>query len=73
MLGLIASTVEGIEILDELGWESVTSPLERSPGICVPQQISQFLDVSLDSSALVFSVDIETTDADMGYADLFDT
>lgn len=48
MLGLIASTVEGIEILDELGWESVTSPLERSPGICVPQQISQFLDVSLD-------------------------
>lgn len=57
MLGLIASTVEGIEILDELGWESVTSPLERSPGICVPQQISQFLDVRLHLSSSSSSTD----------------
>lgn len=54
VLGLIASTVEGVEILDELNWESVLSPLGRAMGICVPRNVTTFVDVSaslLDGSS----------------------
>ncbi|KAL8290440.1 hypothetical protein RQP46_002698 [Phenoliferia psychrophenolica] len=43
VLGLIASTVEGTEILDDLGWESVCTPLGVATGICVPVEISNFV------------------------------
>lgn len=46
VLGLIASTVEGAEILEELGWETVTSPLYGAMGICVPFDLSLFTNVS---------------------------
>ena len=46
VLGLIAATVEGTEILDDLGWESLSTPLGVATGICVPVEISSFVYVS---------------------------
>lgn len=46
VLGLIASTLEGVEILEELGWESVVSPLRGAAGICVPNDLNLFIHVS---------------------------
>ncbi|KAK4705182.1 rapamycin-insensitive companion of mTOR, partial [Phenoliferia sp. Uapishka_3] len=43
VLGLIASTVEGSEILEDLGWESVCTPLGVATGICVPIDVASFV------------------------------
>lgn len=52
MLGLIASTVEGIEMLEEYNWQGVTTPVGRATGICVPMDLRDFVEVSpvLDGS-----------------------
>jgi hypothetical protein len=52
VLGLIASTVGGVEALDDLGWESVLNPLGQPTGLCVPVDLDQFVDVSSSLSSL---------------------
>ncbi|KAM0751148.1 hypothetical protein T439DRAFT_374032 [Meredithblackwellia eburnea MCA 4105] len=42
-LGLIASTLEGVEILQDLGWESVVGPIGGAAGICVPADVPRFV------------------------------
>lgn len=54
-LGLISSTLEGAEILEELGWESVCSPLGGATGLCVPLRIGTFIDVRLSVLSLACS------------------
>ncbi|EGU12160.1 hypothetical protein RTG_01774 [Rhodotorula toruloides ATCC 204091] len=42
-IALISSTEEGAEMLDELGWESVSTPLCGPTGICVPMYLGDYL------------------------------
>lgn len=39
--------MEGVEILDELGWESVCTPLGGPTGICVPRNLSSLVGVCI--------------------------
>ena len=43
MFGLISSTVEGSEILDEIEWESVERVMGDPLGICLPRNLENFL------------------------------
>lgn len=45
MLGLIAKTQQGVELLGEIGWESVVSANGEPEGLCVPLNLSRFLSV----------------------------
>ncbi|KAI1769575.1 Rapamycin-insensitive companion of mTOR, N-term-domain-containing protein [Hypoxylon sp. FL1150] len=42
VLGLISRSTHGLEILSEHGWESNTTPLGVSLGLCVPKDLSKF-------------------------------
>lgn len=42
VLGLISRSTHGLEILSEHGWESNTTPLGISLGLCVPSNLSKF-------------------------------
>ncbi|KAL1921894.1 uncharacterized protein VTP21DRAFT_10536 [Calcarisporiella thermophila] len=48
VLGLISKTQQGIDLLEEFGWDCVTSPTTRRPppGLCVPAELSSFLSIS---------------------------
>ncbi|KAJ2956653.1 hypothetical protein NQZ79_g7530 [Umbelopsis isabellina] len=46
VLGLIAKTEQGVEVLGELGWEGVVSPNGVVEGLCVPLNLHDFLTVS---------------------------
>lgn len=46
VLGLISSTAQGAEILDDFGWESTLSPLGSPTGLCIPVDIDKFVSVS---------------------------
>ncbi|KAL7626704.1 hypothetical protein AAE478_003478 [Parahypoxylon ruwenzoriense] len=41
VLGLISRSTHGLEILSESGWESNTTPLGMSLGLCVPSNLSK--------------------------------
>ncbi|CAH7686350.1 Rapamycin-insensitive companion of mTOR, middle domain-domain-containing protein, partial [Phakopsora pachyrhizi] len=43
VLGSIALTPEGAELLSDLGWESVLTPLGIHRGICVPRDLDKFI------------------------------
>ncbi|GAA5806120.1 hypothetical protein HPULCUR_011649 [Helicostylum pulchrum] len=45
VLGLIAKTQQGVELLGEIGWESVVSPNGEPEGLCVPLNLSRFLTI----------------------------
>ncbi|KAI7903798.1 Rapamycin-insensitive companion of mTOR, N-term-domain-containing protein [Cokeromyces recurvatus] len=45
VLGLIAKTQQGVELLGEVGWESVVSPNGEPEGLCVPLNLSRFLTI----------------------------
>lgn len=45
-LAFVSSTEEGAEMLDELGWESVYTPLRGPTGICVPMYLNDYIFVS---------------------------
>lgn len=45
MLGLIASTAQGAEILDDYEWEATLSPLGTAVGLCIPLDVEQFITV----------------------------
>ncbi|KAI1333686.1 Rapamycin-insensitive companion of mTOR, N-term-domain-containing protein [Xylariaceae sp. FL0016] len=42
VLGLISRSVHGLEMLSEHGWESNTTPLGSSLGLCIPSNLSKF-------------------------------
>ncbi|KAI0697900.1 Rapamycin-insensitive companion of mTOR, N-term-domain-containing protein [Cytidiella melzeri] len=43
VLGLISSTPQGAEILDDYHWEATLSPLGLPTGLCVPTDIENFI------------------------------
>lgn len=49
VIGLISSTLEGVEMLEEFGWESVCTPLGGATGLCVPMDLANFVHVSFSS------------------------
>jgi hypothetical protein len=51
VLGLISSTRMGAELLEELGWVSTRTPMGHTTGICLPNDISRFVQVSSGHSA----------------------
>ncbi|KAH8114744.1 Rapamycin-insensitive companion of mTOR, N-term-domain-containing protein [Phellopilus nigrolimitatus] len=44
-LGLVSSTAQGAEILDDYGWESTLSPLGSPTGLCIPSDIDKFVSI----------------------------
>jgi rapamycin-insensitive companion of mTOR len=42
-LALISQTEEGAEMLEELGWESVSSPICGPTGVCVPVYLGDYI------------------------------
>ena len=46
-LGLVSSTPQGAEILEDYGWEATLSPLGLPTGLCIPADIEKFLSVRL--------------------------
>lgn len=46
VLGLISSTSQGAEILDDYHWEATLSPLGFPTGLCIPADIERFIFVS---------------------------
>ena len=47
VLGLISSTFQGAEILDDYHWEATTTPLAMPTGICIPTDVEKFISVGL--------------------------
>ena len=47
VLGLVSCTLEGVEILDSLGWQSVCTPLGGPTGLCMPINVANFVDVRI--------------------------
>ncbi|KAK9473420.1 Rapamycin-insensitive companion of mTOR, N-term-domain-containing protein [Dipodascopsis tothii] len=45
ILGLISSTMEGLEIVDELAWETVVTVMGEPRGLCLPIDLGRFLAV----------------------------
>lgn len=45
VLGLISSTVEGMELLDEFGWECAIRLMDNPLGICIPANLESFFSV----------------------------
>lgn len=45
VLGLISSTPQGAEILDDYHWEATLSPLGMPTGLCVPVDVDKFTDI----------------------------
>ncbi|KAI9307439.1 Rapamycin-insensitive companion of mTOR, N-term-domain-containing protein [Cunninghamella echinulata] len=45
VLGLIAKTQQGVELLGELGWESVVGSDNNPEGLCVPLNLQGFLTI----------------------------
>ncbi|KAA1078672.1 hypothetical protein PGTUg99_011011 [Puccinia graminis f. sp. tritici] len=43
VLGLISSTTEGSELLEDAGWATVLTPLGMITGICVPTRLNEFI------------------------------
>ncbi|KAF8967140.1 Rapamycin-insensitive companion of mTOR, N-term-domain-containing protein [Flammula alnicola] len=43
VLGLISSTSQGAEILDDYNWEATLSPLGMPTGLCIPTDIDRFI------------------------------
>lgn len=48
VLGLVSCTLEGVEILESVGWQSVCTPLGGPTGLCMPINVANFVDVSRD-------------------------
>lgn len=46
VLGLISSTPQGAEILDDYHWEATLDPLGYPTGLCVPQDVDKLVTVS---------------------------
>ncbi|KDR82835.1 hypothetical protein GALMADRAFT_88557 [Galerina marginata CBS 339.88] len=46
VLGLISSTSQGAEILDDYHWEATLSPLGLPTGLCIPADIDRFISLS---------------------------
>ncbi|THH08497.1 hypothetical protein EW145_g2671 [Phellinidium pouzarii] len=44
-IGLVSSTAQGAEILDDYGWESTLSPLGFPTGLCIPANIEKFVSI----------------------------
>jgi hypothetical protein len=42
VLGLISRSIHGLEILSEYGWDSNTTTMGVSLGLCIPQDLSKF-------------------------------
>ncbi|KAI0322355.1 Rapamycin-insensitive companion of mTOR, N-term-domain-containing protein [Amylostereum chailletii] len=45
VLGLISSTPQGAEILDDFRWEATLSPLGLPTGLCIPMDIDKFVSI----------------------------
>ncbi|EJF61068.1 hypothetical protein DICSQDRAFT_147513 [Dichomitus squalens LYAD-421 SS1] len=45
VLGLISSTPQGAEILDDYQWEATLSPLGLPTGLCVPVDVDKFVSI----------------------------
>ncbi|KAF8895478.1 Rapamycin-insensitive companion of mTOR, N-term-domain-containing protein [Infundibulicybe gibba] len=45
VLGLISSTTQGAEILDDYHWEATLSPLGTPTGLCIPVDVEKFVSV----------------------------
>ncbi|KAF8798977.1 hypothetical protein BYT27DRAFT_7236610 [Phlegmacium glaucopus] len=43
VIGLISSTCQGAEILDDYHWEATTTPLAIPTGLCIPTDIDKFI------------------------------
>ncbi|KAF9475644.1 hypothetical protein BDN70DRAFT_883456 [Pholiota conissans] len=43
VLGLISSTTQGAEILDDYNWEATLSPLGIPTGLCIPADVERFI------------------------------
>lgn len=52
VLGLIASTPQGAEILSDYGWIATTTPLGSTTGMCIPEDISKFMMVRFTAFVL---------------------
>lgn len=53
VLGLISSTAQGAEILDDYNWEATLSPLGQPTGLCVPMDVDRFISVSFSITTCV--------------------
>lgn len=45
-LGLISTTVEGCDILEDYGWTPTISSIGHMTGICLPDDLKDFTEVS---------------------------
>ncbi|KAF8918988.1 Rapamycin-insensitive companion of mTOR, N-term-domain-containing protein [Mucidula mucida] len=45
VLGLIASTSQGAEVLDDYEWEATLSPQGQAVGLCIPLDVEKFISI----------------------------
>ncbi|THV00832.1 hypothetical protein K435DRAFT_827891 [Dendrothele bispora CBS 962.96] len=57
-LGLISSTSQGAEILDDYQWEATLSPMGMPTGLCIPVEVDRF--ISLPSWKAIISEETNT-------------
>lgn len=44
-MGLISATQQGAELLQDYGWQSACTPLGAPLGLCIPVDVSRFVEV----------------------------
>ncbi|KAI0166292.1 Rapamycin-insensitive companion of mTOR, N-term-domain-containing protein [Xylariaceae sp. FL1272] len=75
VLGLISRSVHGLEILSERGWDSNTTPLGRSFGLCIPADLSKFFSYKPwkhEAPVSIILSDTQTTIQDANSVDIDD-
>lgn len=50
VLGLISSTLQGAELLDDYRWEATLTPLGMPTGLCIPIDFERFVYVSVNDT-----------------------
>ena len=46
VLGLISASRQGADLLEEYGWVATRTPLGQTTGLCLPNDIDRFAEVS---------------------------
>jgi rapamycin-insensitive companion of mTOR len=68
VLGLISRSVHGLEILSEYGWDSNTTSMGVSLGLCIPQDLSKLFSYQPWKHANVAEIMMTASQKDVGVA-----
>jgi len=69
VLGMLSCTVEGVEMLEELGWESIVKPLTGPTGLSIPINLNDLLYTPIWSTPPITTTTTTSTSSSLSHAD----